>query len=130
VDQQFVLTECEASKMNYAADTLGVSRHDLRIKVCQFKSFVANRTQDAMELKATMAQNIAEKCSNATSFMRLIYGLAGLVGLSFVTVTTGAVSLALLLISAFLVFQGAIEVMRLLKSAWKRFSADIDSTLD
>lgn len=129
-DEQVVLTECEASKVNFAADALQISRQDMRIKVCQLKSFLASNRQQALALKSTMAQNVAERFSNASSFMRLIYGLAGLIGLSFVSVASGAASLALLLISLFLVFQGAAEVMRLLKPAWARFSSNLSAVID
>lgn len=128
MEEQVVLNESEASRVNYAAATLGISRDDLRIKVCQLKSFLAESKQDALELKATLQQNVAENFSNASSFMKLVYGLTGIVSIAFaVEVATGAVAAALLLIGVFLLFVGLAELKRLLKTAWDRFTGKLDA---
>ncbi len=53
------------------------------------KSFLVNRKYGALELESSLAQNWAENFSNVPSCMRVIYGFAGLIGLSFVSVASG-----------------------------------------
>jgi hypothetical protein len=128
VERQVVLNESESSRVNYVADTLGIARDDLRIKVCQLKSFLANKRRETLELKATMAQNVTENFSQASSFMKLVYGVSGIISIAFaVEVATGAVAAALLLIGLFLLFVGLAELKRLLKQAWDRFSGKLDT---
>lgn len=129
MEEQVVLNESEASRVNYVADTLGIPRDRLRIKVCQLKSFLANKKQETIEIKATLAQNVAENFSNAASFMKLVYGLTGIVSIAFaIEVATGGVALALLLIGVFLLFVGLVELKRLLNNAWERFTGRLDET--
>lgn len=123
-----VLNESEAARVSYAASTLGISREQLVVKMCQLKSFLAGKQREAAELKATMLQNVRENFQNASSVMKLVYGLTGIVSIAFaVEVATGATALALLLIGMFLLFVGLSELKRLLKDAWAQFSTRLDA---
>jgi len=123
-----ILNESEGARVNYVADTLGLAREDLTIKVCQLKSFMADKRREVAELRETMTQNVRENFANATSVMKLVYGLTGIVSIAFaVEVATGATALALLLIGMFLLFVGLAELKRLLKIAWARLGEALDS---
>lgn len=128
MDDQFALNESEGSRVIYVADTLGLSRSDLRIKVCQLKSFLATKKREALELQATIAANVAEDFSNASSVMKLVYGVAGIVSIAFAgKVASLAVAAALFLIGAFLLFVGLAELKRLLLPAWDKFRYQLDA---
>ncbi|MFC0202978.1 hypothetical protein [Novosphingobium soli] len=112
--------------MNYVADTLGISRDTLNVKVCQLKGFLQVKSREAAELKATMQQNVRENFQNASSFMKLVYGLTGIVSIAFaIEVATGVTAAALALIGVFLLFVGLAELKRLVKPAWEKFTTDL-----
>ncbi len=125
-----VLNDSEAGRVNHTADMLGFSRDDLRIKVCQLKSFLAENKQKALELKATMMENVRENFANASSFMKLIYGLTGIVSLAFAfEVAAGGTALALFAIGAVCLFIGGAELVRFLKEGWNRLKAKLDEAI-
>lgn len=128
MEEEVVLNESEASRVNYVAQTLGISSHDLRIRTCQLKSWLSERKQEAMELRATVQQLAKENFTNASTVMKLAYGVSGIIGIAFsLKMAFDITALALLLLSVFLMFVGLAELKRLLKEAWQNFSTQVDT---
>ena len=128
MSEQVVLNASEASRVDYVAKTLGLSREVLCIKVYQLKSFMADKKREVVEVVATLKQNVSENFSNATSLGKLAYGVSGIVSIAFaVKIGTGAVAVSLFLIGFFLLFIGLAELKRLLWDAWNSFTGQLDA---
>jgi predicted lysophospholipase L1 biosynthesis ABC-type transport system permease subunit len=125
VDEAVVLNASEGSRVDYAAHILGLPRAELRVKVCQLKSFLASRSEDLQKIRASVAANVAGDFSDVLSFCKLIAGITGIVAIAHASAT--AAGITLFVIGAVLLFVGAMELKRLVKPLWDRLMEDLSS---
>jgi hypothetical protein len=122
-----VLTEAEAHRINYAAAKLGISRDALAIKVCQFKSLVQDNATKAAALKAELLSSARTGFSDVSGFMKLVYGIAGLVSIAFaIEVATGVTAILLFALGAFLLYVGLEELRSRVVPFWEGLKSDFD----
>lgn len=121
------VTEAESSRIAFVASELGLSRRELTVKVCQLKSFLEENRTKAAALKRDLMAGVSENFQTASSFMKIVYGVTGIVSIAFaIEVATGATALLLLVVGLFLLFVGLAELKRLLKDFWAGLRAQMD----
>ncbi len=124
-----ILTEAEAHRVSYVATTLCINREELVIKVCQLKSHIGRNAAKFAELKNQLMATVRSNLTDMTSFMKLIYGLVGIVGIAFAVEVAGlsATGIALFVLSFFFLYVGLSELKKLLLAFWAKLQEQISA---